>query len=78
MRALEEEIERLRTEVSCATVLERLTSGWALDKVGSTRHALKYRRGLGEIVIVNHEGRGWWDPQSEAKGDVFDLARRLD
>ena len=32
----------------------------------------------GEIVIVNHGGRGWWDPLSEAKGDVFTLVQYLD
>ena len=32
----------------------------------------------GEILIVNHDGRGWWDPQSAAKGDIFDLVQYLD
>jgi len=32
----------------------------------------------GEILIVNHEGKGWWDPQSDAKGDVFDLVQHFD
>jgi len=26
-------------------------------------------------VIVNHDGRGWWDPASEAKGDIFSLVQ---
>ena len=30
-----------------------------------------------KIVIVIHDGRGWFDPMSEAKGDVFDLATHL-
>jgi hypothetical protein len=30
------------------------------------------------VVIVNHGGRGWWDPHSAAKGDVFDLVQFLD
>ena len=44
----------------------------------STRRALKYRRGKGEIIIVNHDGRGWWDATSDAKGDVFTLVRHLE
>ena len=30
------------------------------------------------IVIVNHDGRGWWDPLSEAKGDIFSLVQHLE
>ena len=37
-----------------------------------------YRPGEGEIVIINHHGHGWWDPQGSAKGDVFDLVQHLD
>jgi hypothetical protein len=70
------ELDLLRRGVSCAAVLEHL-AGWKLDKRESTRRALKYRRGSGEIIIVNHDGRGWWDPTSAAKGDVFDLVRAL-
>jgi hypothetical protein len=51
-------------------------AGFALDLHESTRRALKYRRG-GEIVIVTHEGRGWFDPLSDAKGDVFALVAHL-
>jgi hypothetical protein len=72
------EIERLKAEVNCAALLERLPPVWRLDRAESTRRSLKYRRGEGEIVIVNHDGRGWWDPLSEAKGDIFTLVRRLD
>jgi len=72
------EIERLRAGVSCAALLERLPPPWRLDPAESTRRSLKYRRGQGEILIVNHGGRGWWDPLSEAKGDVFTLVQHLD
>ena len=72
------EIEWLKAEVTCAVLLERLPPVWQLDRPESTRRSLKYRRGEGEIVIVNHDGRGWWDPLSEAKGDIFALVRRLD
>ncbi|WP_084572959.1 DUF3991 and TOPRIM domain-containing protein [Methylocapsa aurea] len=72
------EIEKLREEVNCAALLERLPPPWRLDWPESTKNCLKCRRGAGEIIIVNHEGRGWWDPGSEAKGDVFDLVQHFD
>lgn len=72
------EIERLRAETNCAALLERLPPPWRLDRKESTKNCLKYRRGQGEILIVNHEGRGWWDPQSNAKGDVFALVQHLE
>ncbi len=72
------ELDQFRAGVSCAALLERLPPPWRLDKQESTRRALKYRRGEGEVLIVNHDGRGWWDPQSQAKGDVFDLVQHLD
>ena len=78
MRADDAELELFRREVSCAAVLERWPAPWRLDRRGSTRRALKYRRGEGEILIINHDGHGWWDPQSAAKGDVFDLVQHLD
>ena len=78
MHGQNEETERLKASVSCAALLERLPPVWRLDHVESTRRSLKYRRGPGEIVIVNHGGRGWWDPLSEAKGDVFTLVQHLD
>jgi hypothetical protein len=78
MNGQEDELTRLRASVNCATVLERLAAGWALDQAESTRKALKFRRGPGEIVIVNHDGRGWFDPLSEAKGDVFSLVQHLE
>lgn len=70
------ELTELRAGISCALLLER--DGYSLDKAESTRKCLKYRRGAGEVMIVNHDGQGWWDPMSQAKGDVFSLAQHLD
>jgi len=70
------ELSELRAGVSCALLLER--DGYSLDKADSTRRCLKFRRGAGEVLIVNHEGQGWWDPMSQAKGDVFTLAQHLE
>ena len=78
MRGQDTELEQLRSGVNCAVLLERLQPGWQLDKRESTRRCLKYRRGAGEVLIINHDGRGWWDPMSQAKGDVFTLAQHLD
>jgi hypothetical protein len=78
MNAQDTEIARLKTGVSCAALLEGLPPVWQLDRAESTRHSLKYRRGAGEILIVNHDGRGWWDPLSTRKGDVFTLVQYLD
>jgi hypothetical protein len=72
---MKRDIEELREKVSCAVLLER--AGWKIDVKESTRRAVKFRRGAGEIVIVIHEGRGWFDPLSPKKGDVFDLAEHL-
>ena len=72
------ELDLFRQGVNCAALLERMASGWRLDARESSRHALKYRRGSGEIIIVNHDGRGWWDATSSAKGDVFNLVQHLD
>ena len=72
------EIEELRDKVHCAVVLERTPPPWKLDRKESTKLSLKYRRGKGEILIVSHAGRGWWDPTSDAKGDVFGLVQRLE
>jgi hypothetical protein len=71
------ELEEMRAGVSCAVLLERLPPPWQLDKKESTRNCLKYRRAEGEILLVTHEGRGWWDPGSTAKGDVFGLVQFL-
>ena len=77
MSEQDKDIERLKASVSCAVLLERLPPVWRLDRAESSRASLKYRRGEREIVIVNHGGRGWWDPLSEAKGDIFTLAQHL-
>lgn len=69
------EVEDLKERVSCAAALER--AGFAIDLKESTRRAIKHRRG-DDIVIVIHEGKGWFDPRSEAKGDVFSLIQHLD
>lgn len=70
-----EEIEKIREAVSCAAVLEQ--AGFALDIKESTRRAVKFRR-ASEIIIVTHDGRGWFDPLSEDKGDVFTLVALLE
>ncbi len=70
-----EELEALRAKVSCEAVLEQ--AGYKIDMKESTRRAVKYRHG-GNIVIVTHEGRGWFDPLSDEKGDVFALAMTLE
>jgi hypothetical protein len=72
------EIEELREKVHCAVVLEQTPPCWKLDRKESTKLSLKYRRGKGEILIVSHAGRGWWDSTSDAKGDVFRLVQRLE
>lgn len=71
------ELDALRAAVTCSAVLENLTAVWRFDACESTRNALKYRSGPGEVLIVNHDGKGWWDPLSDAKGDVFDLVQHL-
>ena len=68
------EIEELREKVGCAALLEK--DGWKVDVKESTRRAIKFRRDS-NIIIVIHEGRGWFDPLSPAKGDVFLLAEHL-
>ncbi len=72
------ELERMRAGVSCATLLERHPPPWRLDRRESTRNCLKYRRAKGEILLVTHGGRGWWDPCSPARGDIFGLVQYLD
>ncbi|EIM72738.1 hypothetical protein A33O_18889 [Nitratireductor aquibiodomus RA22] len=69
------DLEELRGKVACGAVLE--TAGFAVDPKESTRRAIKYRRGE-EIIIVIHDGLGWFDPLSDAKGDVFRLVEHLD
>ena len=72
------ELQLFRGRVNCAAILEGMVGGWKLDVRESTRRALKYRRAKGEILIITHDGRGWWDPLSQAKGDIFDLVQHLD
>ena len=69
-----DEAHELRSRVRCAAVLEK--AGFAVDLKESTRRAVKYRRG-DEIIVVIHEGIGWFDPLSDAKGDVFSLVVHL-
>jgi hypothetical protein len=78
MNKQDTEIEWLKAGVSCAALLERLQPPWQLDRAQSTPHSLKYRRGEAEILIVNHDGHGWWDPLSDSKGDIFSLVQHLD
>jgi hypothetical protein len=78
MTGRDPELEELRDKVHCAVVLERTPPPWKLDRKESTKLSLKYRRGKGEILIVSHAGRGWWDPTGDAKGDVFGLVQRLE
>ena len=78
MSKYDPEVEQLKAGVNCAALLERMGGGYKLDERESSRQNLKYRRGAGEIIIVNHDGKGWWDPGSNAKGDVFSLAQHLD
>lgn len=67
------ELERLRQSVDCRLILER--AGWQLDAKESTRLAAKYRSGPGRIVIVTHDGGGWFDPLGEGRGDAIALAQ---
>ena len=68
------DIEELRARVGCAVVLEH--EGFTIDLQESTRRAVKFRRD-GDVVIVIHHNRGWFDARSDAKGDVFALASYL-
>ena len=68
------DLEELRGRVPCSVVLEQ--AGFALDLKESTRKAMKYRRDA-QIVIVIHDGMGWFDPLGDGKGDVFNLVQYL-
>ena len=68
------DLQELKVKVPCTAVLER--EGFALDTKESTRRAMKYRRDAA-IIIVIHEGKGWFDPLSDGKGDVFRLVEHL-
>lgn len=69
------ELHELRERVDCRTVLER--AGWTMDAQESTRRAAKYRNGPAQIVIVTQEGRGWFDPLGDGRGDVLALAQHV-
>ncbi len=69
------ELDDLRGQVDCRVVLEK--AGWLLDAMESTAHAAKYRDGPARIVIVTHQGKGWFDPLNNAHGDVIALAQHL-
>jgi hypothetical protein len=69
------DVEELKERVLCAAVLEK--AGFAIDVKESTRRAVKYRR-QDDIIIVIHDGKGWFDPLSEAKGDVYALVAHLE
>src|SRR4051812_27747149 len=75
MPTADPELAEIRSSVDCRTVLEQ--AGWELDARQSSRRAAKYRNGAGRIVIVTHEGKGWFDPLSEGRGDVLALARHV-
>ncbi len=68
------DLDELRGKVPCSVVLEQ--EGFALDLKESTRKAMKYRRDA-EIIIVIHDGQGWFDPLGDSKGDVFNLIQHL-
>ena len=70
-----DELAELRQRVDCRIVLER--GGWEMDAQESSRRAVKYRQGAGRIVIVTHEGRGWFDPLNDKRGDVIALAQHV-
>lgn len=79
--ASDPELDHFRETVDCRTVLDR--AGWKVDQAESTEGAVKFRRSEGEILIVTHNGRGWFDPLSkgqglnEERGDVIALDQRL-
>ncbi len=69
------DVNNLKERVPCGAVLQKL--GFKMDLRESTRRAVKLRRGE-DIIIVIHDGKGWFDPLSEAKGDVLSLIQHLD
>lgn len=72
-RLARDELDELRERVDCRAVLE--AGGWELDAKESTRGAVKYRNGAARIVIVTHEGKGWFDPLNDRRGDALALAQ---
>ncbi|GBR25837.1 DUF3991 and TOPRIM domain-containing protein [Komagataeibacter nataicola] len=76
--AQKRELDELRNAVNCAVVLEK--AGFRLDRQATAQRSarnLKFRRDS-EAIIVNHDGKGWWDPKGDGKGDVFKLVQYLD
>lgn len=76
--AQQKELDELRREVSCVLVLEK--AGFRLDREATAQRSarnLKFRRD-NEAIIVNHDGKGWWDPKGDGRGDVFKLVQHLD
>lgn len=73
LRLARDELDELRARVDCRAVLE--AGGWELDAPESTRAAAKYRGGAGRVVIVTHEGKGWFDPLNDRRGDALALAQ---
>jgi len=73
------QIANLRSHVSCTALLD--DAGFKVDAKESTRRAIKYRRGKGQIVIVIHDGHGWFDPSLTLRATCFRLrcisARRI-
>ena len=49
MKDPQREVEELRAGVNCATVLEKATPAWLLDRKESSKRCLKYRRAASEI-----------------------------
>lgn len=70
---MDKELESLRNLVDCRAVLE--CAGWELDQAESSANAAKYRGTAARIVIVTHQGKGWFDPLADARGDVIALAQ---
>jgi len=68
-----DELADLRGRVNCCTVLE--AAGWQIDKTESTARNPKYRDGGAGIVVVRHDGRGFFAPLAGSSGDVIELAK---
>ena len=56
-RVMTPEIQHLRKKVHCAALLEHQSPPWKIDRKESTKHCLKYRRGSGEILMLNQRPR---------------------
>ena len=69
------ELDALHGLVDCRSVLDH--AGWVCDFAESSAGAVKYRNGGARIVIVAHQGKGWFDPLAGARGDVLALAQYM-